>query len=207
MEDARSKILNKLRKATANLPKERLERPLDSSAVFEPAPSDLLLLFQQKLTALGANYISCKQAKDLSHQLQQLILIKKWKTIQCNEVTIQQHLPTAMDTLSKSNQEVLEAEVSITSCQALIARTGAVLVDNSITAGRRLSIVSPVHIVVAYRQQLVYNLAEALALYDDNNIPSMLCLISGNSKTADIEKTLVNGAHGPKELYVIVIEN
>lgn len=205
MDKSRDKILNKLREATANWSKETVQNSLDNAAIFDPAPENLLPLFEQKLTVLGANYISCKQQADLPNQLQQLIISKGWGNVQCNESAIRQFLPTAIDTIDKNNHQVLQAAVSITSCQALIARTGTILVDSSTTAGRRLSIVSPVHIVVAYRHQLVYDLKDALTSYTNQNIPSMLCLISGNSKTADIEKTLVNGAHGPKELYVVVV--
>jgi L-lactate dehydrogenase complex protein LldG len=55
---------------------------------------------------------------------------------------------------------------------------------------------------------VVYNIKEVLALQTarEDQWPSMLCFTSTNSRTADIEKTLVNGAHGPKELYVFFLE-
>ena len=60
-----------------------------------------------------------------------------------------------------------------------------------------------------FLQQLVDDLKQALKLirlkYD--TIPSMISLITGPSRTADIEKTLVMGAHGPKELYVFLIDD
>ena len=76
-------------------------------------------------------------------------------------------------------------------------------------AGRRLSIYPPVHIVLAYTSQLVPDLKDAFALLKSkygNQIPSMITNVTGPSRTADIEKTLVLGAHGPKELFVFLLD-
>ena len=66
------------------------------------------------------------------------------------------------------------------------------------------------HLIVGYTSQLVPDLKDALKnvrkKYEDN-FPSQISLITGPSRTADIEKTLVLGAHGPKELYVFLIED
>jgi L-lactate dehydrogenase complex protein LldG len=66
-----------------------------------------------------------------------------------------------------------------------------------------------VHIVVAYTSQLVHDIKDGLQLVQDkygDRLPSMISLISGPSRTADIEKTLVLGAHGPKELILFLVE-
>ena len=68
----------------------------------------------------------------------------------------------------------------------------------------------PVHIVIARKNQLVGYLEEAYSgiheKYNDN-FPSQIALITGPSRTADIEKTLVLGAHGPRELRVFIVWN
>jgi len=71
---------------------------------------------------------------------------------------------------------------------------------------RTYSIASDVHIVIAFQHQVRSDLSDFLK-EDANNLmnSSMLSIITGASRTADIEKTLVMGAHGPKELYVVVI--
>jgi len=100
--------------------------------------------------------------------------------------------------------------VGITYCEALVARNGSVLVSNGTAAGRRLSIYPHIHIVIAYTSQLVLDLKDGFKVLKEKypeNMPSMVSNITGPSRTADIEKTLVLGAHGPKELYVFLLEN
>ena len=66
-----------------------------------------------------------------------------------------------------------------------------------------------IHFVIAYVNQLVNDLKDAFAAVQtkySGKIPSMLSVITGPSRTADIEKTLVMGAHGPRELFVILVE-
>jgi L-lactate dehydrogenase complex protein LldG len=98
------------------------------------------------------------------------------------------------------------SQATITLADALIAQTGSIFVSAS-CGGRGASVVAPVHIVMARQAQLVPDLETALrnATADgrlENN--SYACIISGSSRTADIEKILVQGAHGPVRLVVIV---
>ena len=65
------------------------------------------------------------------------------------------------------------------------------------------------HVVIAYVHQLVDDLKdafEALQARYQGKLPSMISVVTGPSRTADIEKTLVMGAHGPRELFLILVE-
>src|SRR6202012_1250888 len=109
----------------------------------------------------------------------------------------------------ETDKDFEQAEVGFTLCEALIARNGSILLSNSGMAGRRLSIYPPVHIVLAYTSQLVPDLKDAFKLIKQKygaQIPSMITTVTGPSRTADIEKTLVLGAHGPKELFVFLLD-
>jgi L-lactate dehydrogenase complex protein LldG len=84
------------------------------------------------------------------------------------------------------------------------------MVSNANAAGRRLSIYPHQHIVIAYTSQLVLDLKDAFKIIKEkygNQLPSMISTITGPSRTADIEKTLVLGAHGPKEFYVFLLDD
>jgi len=97
-------------------------------------------------------------------------------------------------------------QATITTAEALVAQTGSVLVSAS-CGGRGASVVAPVHIVVASADQLVPDLDAAFALMRERNTAfqnSYVCLITGSSRTADIEKILVMGAHGPIRLIVVL---
>ncbi len=99
-------------------------------------------------------------------------------------------------------------DAGITSCETLVAQTGSILVSSATSGGRALSILPHVHVVVATVDQIVATLADALhAMRDrhDGHLPSMLSFITGPSRTGDIERILVLGAHGPKELILILV--
>jgi len=107
---------------------------------------------------------------------------------------------------SASGAPAESAQATISRCQALIAQTGSVLVTAA-CGGRGASIVAPVHIVFATVEQLVPDLETALlAATRDQTLGhgSFACVISGSSRTADIEKILVQGAHGPRRLIVLL---
>jgi L-lactate dehydrogenase complex protein LldG len=98
------------------------------------------------------------------------------------------------------------SQATITCAETLVAQTGSVFVSAS-CGGRGASVVAPVHIVVATMDQLVVDLDGAFARLRDLGSPaknSMLCLITGSSRTADIEKIIVMGAHGPRRLVVVL---
>jgi L-lactate dehydrogenase complex protein LldG len=107
------------------------------------------------------------------------------------------------------DKKMLEScDAGITSCEALVAQTGSMLVSSATSGGRALSILPHVHVVVATCDQIVATLADALhaaKARHDGRMPSMLSFITGPSRTGDIERILVLGAHGPKELILILV--
>jgi len=101
-----------------------------------------------------------------------------------------------------------ESQATITLCEALVALTGSVLVSSA-CGGRGATVVAPVHIVVAGFKDLVADLDSAFARMRERGTAtenSYVCLITGSSRTADIEKILVMGAHGPRRLIVVLSE-
>lgn len=100
------------------------------------------------------------------------------------------------------------SQASVTLARALVAETGSVLVSTA-CGGRAASVAAPVHIVLAEMRQLVPCLAATFAaIRADGELlaRSSFSLITGSSRTADIEKTLVLGAHGPRRLVVLLCE-
>ncbi len=101
-----------------------------------------------------------------------------------------------------------KCSVGITSCDALIAQTGSILLTSRSAGGRALSVLPPHHLVIAQADQLVPDLPAACDLLSaryGKNYPSFITFITGPSRTGDIERILVLGAHGPKNLTVILI--
>jgi L-lactate dehydrogenase complex protein LldG len=107
-------------------------------------------------------------------------------------------------------QTALEkCSVGITACDALVAQTGSILLTARSAGGRALSVLPPHHLVVAQIDQLVADLPAAFELLSatyEGNLPSFATFITGPSRTGDIERILVLGAHGPRMLTVIIVE-
>lgn len=102
----------------------------------------------------------------------------------------------------QSNAHLAHTAVGITEAACLVARTAGVVLTAA-QGGRRLSAMPPTHVVLARTAAIVPDLSDALA----RTAPTDICtIIHGPSRTADIEKNLVLGAHGPERLVVILIE-
>ena len=103
-----------------------------------------------------------------------------------------------------------QCDVGISGCDALIAQTASVLVTAHSAGGRALSVLPPHHLVIATADQMVTTMADGFAILrgkHEGNWPSFISFITGPSRTADIERVLVLGAHGPKKLTVLLIED
>jgi L-lactate utilization protein LutC len=117
-------------------------------------------------------------------------------------------------TTNTSRQTFFAADLGISGVDALIAETGTVVVGARREEPRSLSLLVPVHIVVAECKQLLPDLFDLFETFvaDSGNrvrrpLPSCLALITGPSKTGDIELRLVTGVHGPGEVHVILVSS
>jgi len=107
------------------------------------------------------------------------------------------------------NEDLGKADVSITGCECLVARTGSIVLSAAQTDGRTASVYAPIHVCVAFTSQLVYDIGDAFQQIKNRHgdrFPSVVSFATGPSRTADIEKTLVVGVHGPKEVYLLLVE-
>ena len=206
---SKEKILKKIRKALL----EKRDNPfpnLEEAAIYEEFNGHLDAMFAEQLSAVSGNFVFCEDEIQLIENLLDLAEKNNWRRIYAWETELQSLLNKYEFPFYSTDTEFLNADVGITYCEALVARNGSVLVSNGTAAGRRLSIYPHIHIVIAYTSQLVLDLKDGFKLLKEKypeNMPSMVSNITGPSRTADIEKTLVLGAHGPKELYVFLLEN
>jgi len=202
-------MLKKIRKALL----EKRDNPypnLEEIPVYKHNDELLEILFAEQLTGVSGNFIFCENGIDFVENILELADKYKWRKIYCWEEELQQLLKEYEFPFYSTDKDFDMAEVGITSCEALIARNGSVMVSNKQASGRRLSIYPHHHIVIARTGQLVLDLKDAFQLIKNkygNNLPSMISTITGPSRTADIEKTLVLGAHGPKEIFVFLVDD
>lgn len=100
-----------------------------------------------------------------------------------------------------------EVDAGITSTRGGIAETGSLILWPTVDEPRLMSLVPPIHIAVLKASELYTTFHQAMQSQNwAAGMPTNALLISGPSKTADIEQTLAYGVHGPKELIVLVIE-
>jgi L-lactate dehydrogenase complex protein LldG len=145
--------------------------------------------------------------EELFSELKKFLASTHKENIFCIEDEICNKLNTFGIPFKQSSELTKNTEAGITGCEFLIAHTGSVMVSSAQKGGRQMFVYPPVHIVIANKNKLVGYLEEAYSGITEkykNNLPSQIALITGPSRTADIEKTLVLGAHGPRELRVFL---
>jgi L-lactate dehydrogenase complex protein LldG len=184
--------------------------PHDYNSPVFPVPDDLLNTFESELTTIGGKVNICESQEEISEAFASWCEENKVDSVFCIDPEIQSQLAhTSIQTHSKENH-FKDMQVGITRCEYLVSRTGSIVISAQHPSGRRLNVFPPVHVVFAKASQLVAfpdNALESLEQRYGNDFPSLISFITGASRTADIEKTLVMGAHGPKELFVFINKN
>lgn len=167
------------------------------------------LVFARNLVKVGGKFSYCSDKNELLSNLSKLFEDSKWKSVFSVESSISTILDMTGIPFISDMERLKEIEVAVTACESLIARTGSVMVSSAQIKGRRLFGFAPIHIVIAFTSQLKNEIGEGLAglLEKYGKMPSMVSTITGPSRTADIEKTLVQGMHGPEELYVFLVND
>ncbi len=105
-------------------------------------------------------------------------------------------------------KQILSADIGISSADWAIAETGTLVVCSRNGQERVTSLVPPVHVAVIERDQILPDLVDAIrhiGSAPSDWLPSNIALITGPSKTGDIELQLTTGVHGPGEWHVIII--
>lgn len=206
----KERMLKSIRKALI----EKTENPYpnipEPGPIFKQKDELLEIQFAEEFSKINGQFIFCESKGQCLEDLQQLIAERKWSNIYCWENDLLSWLNNGSLSLLTNDQNFEEANVGITTCDALVARTGSIIITNASEAGRRLSIYPHIHVVIAFTSQLVNDIGDALNVVQErypSKMPTMISTTTGPSRTADIEKTLVLGAHGPREIFVILIDD
>jgi len=207
----REKVLKKIRNALIHKTNQPYPHVEWEKSVYHLPEGSLEELFAKAFTKAGGQFVFCENELDFLENIISLAEEKGWKKFFCREKKITEKMDqVAFPYEPLSNENFEEGMVGITSCEALVARLGSILVSSKSQSGRRFVVIPTTHIVLAYTSQLVPQLKDALQLmrskYQDQ-LPALIATITGPSRTADIEKTLVTGAHGPKEIFVFLVDD
>jgi L-lactate dehydrogenase complex protein LldG len=207
VSSAKENILKRIRQALSESTPIPFPQSEGNASVFLPLRQDLEIEFAEQFTKLLGKFVFCVDHAELVTQLNALVANQGLKKIYCREEKLREMLKAnAFDGFS--NVELGESDAAVTTCEALIARTGSIVLSSAGRSGRTVSVYSPIHICVAYSDQLVYDLRDGLIGLKERypQLPSLMTFATGPSRTADIEKTLVVGVHGPKEVYLFLVD-
>ena len=205
--NAKENILTKIKQALNKPVPVPFPQSEGNSSVFKPLAQDADLEFAENFTSLQGRFAYCADKNELAAHLQGLLTARKWDKIYCKETGIKETLSSAGLDIPYF-QNLAACDASITGCEFLVARTGTIVMSSGQASGRTTSVYAPVHICIAYTSQLVNDIKDALLNIKNNysKLPSLITFATGPSRTADIEKTLVVGVHGPKEVFCFLVE-
>ncbi len=207
---SREKVLKEVRNALLASPSIPMDDIDLESSVYQELYDQPEFVFAQELTNVAGKFLYCENKTDFGALLKALMQENNWNSVFTFDPVLQQLLESLGVRFTHTEEEFKDVKVGITFCEYLIARLGSIMVSSKQGSGRRQIVFPEVHIVVAYTSQLVPDLKVALKKIKEKyapDLPSLISVITGPSRTADIEKTLVMGAHGPRELFVFLIED
>jgi L-lactate dehydrogenase complex protein LldG len=206
---SRENILKKIRKALSHSTPYPFPQSEGNQPLYHPLQQEPEIEFAEQFSKLQGKFIYCINRQEFAYQLSSLVKKQDWQKVYCLEDNLVEPVADQLAArLVKNN--LGSCDVSITGCEYLVARTGSIVMSAAQPSGRTVSVYAPIHICIAYTNQLVYDLQDALKDMKKKygaNLPSLITFATGPSRTADIEKTLVVGVHGPKEVYLFLIES
>jgi len=207
---SKEKILKKIRKALIHKSSQEIGDVDKESEIFVTSEEPLEIQFAQNFSALNGKFVFCENETEFIENFDFFVKDNQWENIFTLEPEIKELLSKGKIKFSDKEEDLLKTDIGLTFCECLVARTGSVMITSQQASGRRIPVYSNFHVVIAYTSQLVNNVKDGLKLIKEkynNRLPSMISTISGPSRTADIEKTLVQGAHGPREIFVFLIDD
>jgi L-lactate dehydrogenase complex protein LldG len=205
---SKENILKKIRRALTHKVPLPFSGTEGNNSVFNPPHDDLAVQFAEAFTSLEGKFIFCDSEDACVRQLMEVAAGMQWDKLYCKE----KHLTGLIQKRFPGFQfydDLAHCDASVTGCEVLVGRTGTIVLSSAQEQGRTTSVYAPVHICIAYSHQLVHDLKDAFQYLKEKyngQLPSSINFATGPSRTADIEKTLVVGVHGPGQVYVFLID-
>jgi L-lactate utilization protein LutC len=224
MNPAREAFLKRVRQAVAagNRPGAAPPLPTRGQVGYQGGGADPVSRFCTELAAAGGQFHVVADLPAATAKVLELVRSKSARKVLLGRGTVLDRLDLAgplraagldVTTLDAVSDETCRdpffaADLGISGVDYLVAETGTVVLSARFDEPRSLSLLPPIHIAVAERGQLLpdlFDLFRPEARQGRQGPPSCLTLITGPSKTGDIELKLVTGVHGPGEIHVVLI--
>ena len=193
--------------------------PIDPSVVRRVAPTDdLVSIFIERARGVGL-HVSQSTGTSLVEDVGSLVgQLASSGTTERPKVIIEPVLDcrAALEEALADRVELLDphdgddamfaADIGVTGVFAAVAETGTLVCTSGNERWRGLTLIPPLHIAIVEAQQIMPDLVDLFAGGMPAPLPANVTLISGPSKTADIEGILITGVHGPREVHVVVVD-
>ena len=215
-DDARKEILRAIRENLAqgqSSPPVLLSVPERGDVVNSPSP-DLVKPFTEQLAAVGAQCTPVCGEEEAGRALARILAGARARRVVGSNAPLVQRLLRSLghgddgfvvESLDRlSRDELFACDAGVTTAQWGIAETGTLVLESAREKSRLLSLVPPTHVVLLSAGCICESLGDALARVSVAS--HAITLITGPSRTSDIELTLVVGVHGPQTLHVLLLE-
>jgi len=204
---SREQILSKIRNALI----EKTALPYPEADLISPVLKPVIdtdgieVAFAKELIQAGGQFVYCENEHQFLEYLKTLMQDREWETLWTQSNKVKQVLRAGEMNFDENPPQDAKQLVGLSDCESLVAQSGTVVLSDQ-KAGGRMSLAFPeIQLIMAYASQVIPNLKTAIQEIKQTYpelLPPQIVFVTGPSRTADIEKTLVMGAHGPKELVV-----
>jgi L-lactate dehydrogenase complex protein LldG len=199
---SRETVLHKVRSALGRTPGQALAEAAPTAMLFSPAMDveARVSLFIERFEALAGKAV---RVRDGSAAMAWLVEFLNQRTaVASNSPYLQACGCPAFPAV-----EVSKADVGITSADYALAQTGTLVMLSSAKEARLISLLPPVHVAIFPKSSILVGLDELFTRVPaPADITSAMVMITGPSRTADIEQILVRGVHGPGEIYAVIVD-
>jgi L-lactate dehydrogenase complex protein LldG len=201
---ARDEILSRVRSALGRQTGDPVPAPPPSALAFvTSSPAERVETFRQALEALAGKVAVARTPAEAGDYVRAAVA---GRTFTASKAPILAQCGVHGSDFSR--ETCAQVDVGITSADYALAETGSLVVLTESHESRLLSLLPPCHIAVVARSRIVENLEELLTLLPEPTVASSaMVIITGPSRTADIEMLLVRGVHGPGEIHVVILED
>jgi L-lactate utilization protein LutC len=224
MTTAKERFLQRVRQAlrTGSRAGQAVPLPARNRIAYQGAGADPVSRFREEFAAAGGFTHMVANRQDAVRQVMELARAKAARRVllghglvldSLNLLSELRKIPVEVASVGElstenSRDSLFAADLGISGAHCLVAETGSLVVMADPGEPRSLSLLPPVHIAIAHKSQIIPDLFDLFDQYQQLQsrlLSSCLTIITGPSKTGDIELRLVTGVHGPGEVHVVLI--
>lgn len=209
----KEQILAKLRNAVIEKPEAMFEDIDLRTDTWKPIKEEdgSAITFVQHFKDLGGIFIYLESEEEFGECLKQLAPQNGWDPLWCTGHEMQAILEKfGLNYCTEPVRENKQKIVSITTCEHLVAQTGSIIITDRDSDDRRACTESDVLLVMAYTSQIVDGLKEGLQKLKERFNPretTQMIILTGPTRTYDIEQEEIQGVFGPRQIAVFLIDN